>query len=135
MNGKITLITPPDIFENELTSILFIHLNDEDQNKVSDWFAKSNINENVNIYFFDKEIDVTWLLYALNRCEFKFIDLDGLNTITSVLCGHILGKRDLFYKTDDKNKAAVCQYINQNKVIDIESFLERVFNGKNRSTS
>ena len=31
MNGKITLITPPDFFENDNHSILFVHLNDTDQ--------------------------------------------------------------------------------------------------------
>jgi hypothetical protein len=135
MQGKITLITPPDFFENELTSILFIHLNDEDQGKVSDWFANSNIEENVNIYFFDREIDVPWLLHALNRCEYKFINLDNPNVVTSTLCGHILAKKDLFYKTDDENKSAICYYLNQNRITNIELFLERVFNGKNGTTT
>ena len=35
MEGKLTLITPPDIFENESYSILFIHLNDEDHKHLS----------------------------------------------------------------------------------------------------
>ena len=50
MEGKLTLITPPDIFENESYSILFVHLSDEDQEKVSQWFANSKIKDNLNIY-------------------------------------------------------------------------------------
>jgi hypothetical protein len=135
MQGKITLITPPDIFENESRSILFMHLSEEDQATVSDWFANSSIEENVNIYFFDKEIDIPWLLHALNRCEHKFINLDNLNVVTSTLCGHILAKTGLFYRTDDENKSAICHYLNQNRITNIELFLERVFNGKNGSTT
>lgn len=135
MQGKITLITPPDFFENELTSLLFIHLSEEDQSKVSNWFANSSIKENVNIYFFDREIDVPWLLHALNRCEYKYINLDNLNLVTSTLCGHILAKKNLFYKTDDKNKSAICHYLNQNRITNIEIFLERVFNGTNGTTT
>lgn len=135
MQGKITLITPPDLFENELTSVLFMHLSEDDQATVSDWFANSTLTENINIYFFDREIDVPWLLHALNRCEYKFINLDNLNVVTTLLCGHILAKKDLFYKTTDENKSAICHYINQNRITNIELLLERVFNGKNGTTT
>jgi len=93
MNNKITLITPPDFFENESFSILFIHLSDDDQATVSEWLAKADLTEHVNIYFYDHEIDVPWFLHALARCEYKYIDLDGLNYATSALSGYIVGKK------------------------------------------
>lgn len=128
MNGKITLITPPDIFENANHSILFMHLSDGDQVKVSEWLAKSTINENVNVYFYDNEVSLPWLFHALSRCEHKFIDLNNLNYITKLLSGYILSKSNTFYKTDSENESAVYQYINQNKITNIEKFLEKVFN-------
>ena len=45
MEGKITLITPPDVFENESYSILFIHLSEEDQESVSRWLSTTDIKE------------------------------------------------------------------------------------------
>jgi hypothetical protein len=130
MQGKITLITPPDIFENESTSILFMHLSDNDQEKVSSWFANSEFKENINVYFYDQEIDVTWLFFAAARCEYKFIDLDYLNHVTTQLSGYLLGKKNTFYKTDNDITAEISQHLNQNRITNIESFLERIFNVK-----
>jgi len=130
MNNKITLITPPDFFENESFSILFIHLSDDDQATVSEWLAKADLTEHVNIYFYDHEIDVPWFLHALARCEYKYIDLDGLNYATSALSGYLVGKKNTYYKTDDENESAVYHYINQNRITTIQTFLERTFNGK-----
>jgi hypothetical protein len=128
MEGKITLITPPDIFENESHSILFIHLGDKDQTAVSHWLANSTVKENVNIYFYSGETDLPWLFHALARCEYKYIDLNSLNTITTMLNGYILGKKNTYYKTEDENVSAVCHYINQNRIADIEVFLQKAFN-------
>jgi hypothetical protein len=133
MQGKITLITPPDIFENESKSVLFIHLSEEDQETVSRWFANSSLEENVNIYFYDQEADVPWLLHSVARCEYRFIDLRKFSSVTNLLVGYILGKKGTYYKTDNENSAAICHYINQNRITNIELFLEQVFNGKDGS--
>jgi hypothetical protein len=39
MSGKITLITPPDIYENGNHSTLFIHPSDEEQDIISQWLG------------------------------------------------------------------------------------------------
>lgn len=133
MQGKITLITPPDIFENESRSVLFIHLNDADQESVSQWFAKSDIDENLNLYVYDHEIDLPWLFHALGRCDTVFINLDGLNDVSKYLCGYLLGKKKVYYKTANESTAAIFHYINQNRITKIENFLERVFDVETRS--
>ncbi len=133
MNGKITLITPPDIFENDSYSVLFMHLSDEDQEKVSEWLAKSNIEEHINVYFYDHEIALPWLFHAMSRCDYKYIDLNGVNQATSALSGYILGKKNTFYKINDESLSAVYHYLNQDRITNIESFLEKAFNGQNRS--
>lgn len=131
MEGKLTLITPPDIFENESYSLMFVHLSDEDQEKVSQWFANSDIKENINIYFYSGETDLSWFFHALARSEYKYIDLDSLNSVTSTLSGYMLGKKNTYYKTGDEHISAICHYINQNRITDIEKFLQRAFNDKN----
>jgi hypothetical protein len=130
MDNRITLITPPDFFENESHSILFIHLGEEDQSVVSRWLADANLTEHVNIYFYDHEISLEWFFYALSRCEYKYIDLDALNHITAQLSGYVLGKKNTYYKTSNESTSAVSHFINQNRITKIESFLERAFNDK-----
>lgn len=133
MNGKITLITPPDIFENENLSILFCHLSDKDQELVSKWLSNTQIEKNFNIYFYNNEPNMEWLLYTINLCDFKFINLDTRNIITGTLTGHLLAKDNFYFKTSDANLAQICQYINSNRIIKIEDFLEKVFDGQNRN--
>lgn len=130
MENKITLITPPDFFENESFSILFVHLSEEDQGKVSSWLANANLTEHINIYFYDHEIDLNWFFYTLSRCEYKYIDTNDLNYATQALSGYILGKKNTYYKVDDESMSAVYHYINQNRVTNIESFLERALHDK-----
>ena len=127
MTGKLTLITAPDFFENSNKSILFIHLSDADQDAVSRWLALNPVVDNINLYVYNGEPNVSWLMYALSRCDYKYIDLDELNYITSALSGYMLGKHDFYYKTADENIAAVYSYINNNKINCIEHFLEKVF--------
>jgi hypothetical protein len=130
MEGKITLITPPDVFENESYSILFIHLSEEDQEAVSRWLATADIKENINIYFYSGETELTWFFHAMAVAEYKYINLDELNNVSSVLNGYILGKKNTYYKTTDENVSAICHYINQNRITNIETFLEKAFNDK-----
>jgi hypothetical protein len=132
MNGKITLITPPDIFENDSYSVLFMHLNDSDQEKVSEWLAESDIEEHINVYFYDHEIDLPWLFHALSRCDYKYIDLNEVNDVTRSLSGYIVGKKNTFYKINDESQSAVYHYINQDRITNIETFLEKAFNEQNR---
>ena len=135
MDNKITLITPPDFFENDSYSIMFVHLGEEDQTRVSKWLANADLKEHINIYFYDHEINLEWIFYALSRCEYKYIDLNGLNYATSTLSGYILGKKNTYYKTDNENTSAVCHFINQNRITTVESFLERAFNDEIRNKS
>ena len=133
MDGKITLITPPDVFENDSHSVLFMHLSDEDQELVSEWLSKSNIKQHINVYFYDQEIALPWLFHAMGRCDYKYIDLNDVNRVTSALSGYILGKKNTFYKIDDESLSAVYHYVNQDRITNIESFLEKAFNEQNRT--
>jgi len=130
MDGKILLITPPDIFENGNQSILFVNLTDKDQDAVSKWLSTSDIKEDLNIYFFNGEPNVPWFFHAIGCCEHKYIDLDCHNYVTQALSGYVLGKHGFCYKTQDVNLASVYGYINNNRVSRVEEFLERALSGK-----
>lgn len=128
MNGKITLITPPDIYENENISILFINLKEEDQELVSKWLADNNIDQNINLYVYNDELNITWLLYAVARADYSVINLTNMGEITQLYSSYLLGK-NINYYTDNEHLAAMFTHINNNRIKNITSFLEGIFSG------
>jgi hypothetical protein len=125
MSLKITLITPPDIFENDNESIFLINLNEEDQNAATDWLSKYDSEKDLNIYFYQGEINMPWFLHAMAVSTYKYIDIDANRPMTDLLAGYILGKNNVYYKTADQNTAAVYNYINSNRVSNVVTFFER----------
>jgi hypothetical protein len=129
MQGTIKLITPPDFFETGDLSILLVHLSDQEQDAASQWLAKSNFNQDLNIYVYDGEHNISWFLYAAARCEHKYLNLDSLNLITQSLSGYLLGRQDFYYHTENDQVAEIYSHISQNRVSSIEGFLETVLGG------
>jgi hypothetical protein len=127
MQGKITLVTSPDFFENSNDSVLFMHLNDEEQASISIWLKNTDIKDNINFYLYSGEDDIPWLFYAMGICKHKYINIDGYTDITKTLSSYILSKSDVHYKTNDDTLAKIYSYINHNRIINIEQFLENTF--------
>lgn len=127
MTGKITLITPPDIYENSNKGILFLNLSEQDQEIASKWLAERKLEHNLNFYIFSGEPNIMWLLHSAGVCEFKFVDLDQSNEVSSAIVPYLLGKAGFFYKTENENLAAIYSHINTNRVSNIKQFLEKVF--------
>jgi hypothetical protein len=128
MPAKITLITPPNIFQNDCLSVLFLDLTDVEQDEVSAWLVKEDIN--LNIYFYQGETNVPWVLHALSCADYKYINVNNWSAITSYLAGYILSKNNVFYSAEDISVADLYSYINNNRVKTAVDFLEQVFGGK-----
>ena len=135
MSGKITLITPPDIFENSNPSILFVHIDDKEQDIISKWLSNADLRHDINFYVYSGEVNVSWFLYALSRCEYKYINIDCVNYITHAISGYALSKSGTFYKTTDENLAGVYSHINSNRVNQVEQFLESILGAKTSNKS
>ena len=130
MSNKITLITPPDFYENSNYSGLFIGMTDQDQDAASRWLGeKSGDYDDCNFYYYQGEPNTDWLFYALNRSDIKFLNLDCDHAIINVLGSYILGKSNVYYTTQDPNLKALLSYINNQYVPNVETFLEKAFNG------
>jgi hypothetical protein len=127
MDNKITLITPPDFFENGNFSILLIGLTDEDQNTVSAWLAERKFKFDINIYFYNGEQNMEWLLYAIARSDAKFLNFNSENAIINFIGSYILGRSDCYYTTEDTNLKALMSYINNLFVPNVTTFFEKVF--------
>lgn len=130
MEGKITLITPPDFYENNNKSILFFHLSEEQQDAVSKWLSESNSTEDLNLYVYSNEDNLPWLFYAFNRCQYKYINFDEANLVTERLASYFLSRGNTYFTTSDDNLSAIYSHINGNRISHIENFLERTLIGK-----
>jgi len=128
MSSKITLITPPDIYENSNTSLMLIGLSDKDQDQASLWLGNNAKDIDLNLYFYQGEPNMPWLLYALNRADATFINLDIDNAIITSMGSYILGKPGVYYTTQDSNMKSLMSHINNNFVPDVETFLKKVLN-------
>lgn len=127
MSNKITLITPPDFYENENFSILFLGLTEDQQEEVSQWLGKQESLPETNIYFYQGEPNAPWLLYALNRANVKFLNYDTEYAIINLLGSYALSKPQTYYTTDNLNLKELMCHINNKFVPDITTFLEKVF--------
>ncbi len=130
MSLTITLITPPDIFENDSPSIFLINLTEKEQDEATKWLADCKRTLDLNIYFVQKEPNVVWFLHAMACSSHKYINLDDAGSMVDMLSGYALSKPNTYYCTQDKNKHAVYSHINQNRVNSVKDFLERAIGEK-----
>jgi hypothetical protein len=128
MKNKITLITPPDYFENNSPSLLLIDLDIDSQEQISAYLANSKFNIDTNIYFYMGENDPRWLLYALGKSNIAFVNLDNLSVIAEELKSYLLSKPHVYFTTQNSNLATTMSIISQNRVPDFDFFLDQIFN-------
>lgn len=127
MKNKITLITPPDFFENESPGILLIDINSSYQEQMTEFLTNSTYEKDLNIYFYMGENDPKWLLYALSKSKITYVDIDNLTQASKELQSYILGKATVFYSTHNPDLAQTLELINKNRVPDLSYFLENQF--------
>jgi hypothetical protein len=128
---KITLITPPDFYENDTYSILLIGITEEEQDQISHQLGQLDSDSPLNIYYFQGDNNMEWLLFALNRCNAVYINTDSGTDLIKWFASYMLGKSNVWYNTSDKELKALFSYINQKFVPDIKTFIEVQFDNKN----
>jgi hypothetical protein len=124
---KITLITPPDFFENQTPSILFVNITEAQQDQVSLLLGKQSGEGSLSIYYYQGENNPEWLLYALNRCDAVFVNADTDSDITRWMMSYILSKTNVWYHVSDPNLKSLFSYVNQRWIPSVDKFLEVYF--------
>lgn len=130
MTPKITLITPPDIYENRNPSILLIDVPEHEQDQISQGLSHLTNVKSINIYFYQGEPNVSWLLYALAVADFTYFNVDERSPISEILAGFVLSKSTVFYSTKDKHLVSIYNHINNNCVDNIQEFVNKIFSMK-----
>lgn len=127
---KITLITPPDFYENETYSILLVGITEEEQDQISHQLGQLDSDTPLNIYYFQGENNMEWLLFALNRCNAVYINANSGTDLIKWLASYMLGKSNVWYTTSDDDLKSLFSYINQKYVPNISKFIEAHFDDK-----
>lgn len=127
MENKLTLITPPDFYENNNQSILFLSISDTEQETVSVWLKDNEIPEDLNLYTYQGENNIEWLLYALARSDTKYINLDSEDAITNVMASYIISRPNVFWHTENTDLKLVLEHISNGYVNSVEDFLQNLF--------
>lgn len=122
--NKITLITPPDYFENSNPSILLIGLNEEQQDQITVCLGNTDVSPDLNVYYYQDEDNLEWLLYALARAGAIFVNGDCENFTVKNLLSYILSRPNVYWTTKDEDIKKLFSYINGHYVNTIEDFFK-----------
>ena len=126
MTGKITLISPPDIYVNRGFSIILVNTTEDEQETISDWFGKNNLTKEISIYFYNNENNLQWLLPAFNISHQRYVNVDNSKDQSSVLMSYMLSGDNCYYSTKDKNAQEIFSLLNTSRLENITEFLEKV---------
>lgn len=129
MGTKITFISPPDIYQNNKLSLFLVDPNEKDQEQVAEWL-KDQDDLDINLYYYQGESNVPWLLHSLAASKYKYLNIDNMSAVTSYLVGYILSKPGSYYSTTDLNVSELFSHLNHNRVQNAQDFLRQIFNGQ-----
>lgn len=126
MTGKITLISPPDVFVNRGPSIILVNTTDEEQSQISDWFGANDLSNDVSIYFYNNERNVQWLITAFSLATHKYVNVDNTTDESNVLLSYMLSGPRCYYTTNNQNAHEIFRLLNTSKLESVTEFLEKV---------
>lgn len=116
----VNLITPPDKLLNNNLSFLLINPSVEVKEQFND-MLKDLDGKTINLYLWESEGDVSWLLDIAQSVDYVIIDIDNTKEMQWVI-GYLLSFDKTFYLTNQGEM----QYniLNINRVYDIRQIAE-----------
>lgn len=135
MTGKITLISPPDVYVNRGFSVILVNTTEEEQEKISNWFGENNLSKEISIYFYNNERNVQWLITAFNLAQYKYVNVDNSLDQSNVLLSYMLSGDNCYYSTNNENAHEIFRLLNTSKLESVTEFLEKVIPIDNPETS
>lgn len=135
MTGKITIISPPDIYINKTQSIILVNTTEQEQEQVSEWFSQNPLNQELSIYFYNNEKNLQWLVMSFAVANYRYINLDNTQDESHLLASHFLSSDNCYYKITDPNLFEVYRLVNTSKLDIITDFLDKVVTIEHVETS
>jgi hypothetical protein len=130
MTGKITLISPPDVYVNKSFSIILVNTTDEEEAKITDWFSEQDLHKEVSIYFYNGNNNLQWLVTAFAISKFRYVNVDNTHNLeadnSKFLLSHMLSSDNCYYTLTDNNMFEIYRLLNTSKIDSVTDFLDRV---------
>lgn len=126
MTGKITLISPPDVFVNKSASIILVNITPGEQESVSNWFSEHPLGRELNIYFYNNEQNISWLVTAYNVAQYRYVNIDNTADQSGVLTSYLLSLENSYYSTSSNDTFEIFKLLNTSKVDSVIGFLDKV---------
>lgn len=121
VDGKINLITAPDILFNKSKSLLLIQPNYDIKKGLEEYLR--NDTENINIYVYNESTyDIKWLLEVSHLVSMIIIDIDNVNNQVYNFISYLLSLPNTWYKTN--NTQIPWDLINKNKFFDFQDIIK-----------
>lgn len=125
MTGKITLISPPDVFLNKAHSIILVNTTSEEQEAISDWFVNQNLKRELSVYFYNNERNLQWLLTAFNIAKYRYVNVSNTRDESGLMLSFLLSLENCYYSINDANQYEIFRLLNNSKIEKITEFLEK----------
>jgi hypothetical protein len=126
MPGKITLISPPDVYINRGFSIILVNTTDAEQEAISNWFTENSLDSEISIYFYNNERNLQWLVTAYAMSKYRYINIDNTSDESKLLISHFLSSDNSYYTLSDTNLYEVFRLLNTSKLESVLDFLDKV---------
>jgi hypothetical protein len=130
MTGKITLISPPDVYVNKSYSIILVNTTDEEESKITEWFTEHNLEKEISIYFYNGTNNLQWLVTAFSIAKHRYINVDQTYQLTNdnshYLLSYLLSCDNCHYTLKNDNLFEIYRLLNTSRIDSITEFLDRV---------
>jgi|TARA_B110000503_G_scaffold45207_1_gene73787 hypothetical protein len=126
--SDITIITPPDILNNDVLGLLLIFPSTVLKNDINRIVSKYTIP--INIFLYEtQEPDLKWLLTQSKKVDYTILDIDNCDLTTRTFVSHLVAQSNTFYLT--KDNVTPYNIISKNKFYDL-SWLENILINNDR---
>jgi hypothetical protein len=120
MQNSIKIITPPDLIFDQAESILIVCPSTELKKSLEEYLV--NHEDAVNIYLFNNETNIKWLLITAKMSDIIIVDIDNCGENVSHFLGYLLTLPNTYYKCE--HKKVEWELINQNRFFDFPNILK-----------
>jgi len=118
----INIITAPDFLHNENPNVLVVCPSYKNKQLLNQ--ALLDIDVGMNLYLYEDEPDLEWLLNATGICDLIFCDVDNVPKNIKVLLGYIISLNKTFYLTNDN--LIPYNMLNPNKIDNLDAFISKL---------
>jgi hypothetical protein len=152
--GQITLVTPPDFFQNQNKSFCLINFSKRDKDSFADQLNKYMPNEDITVYLWDdnnfsvtdtvdktdpsydayvKEWqhnqtnrDYNWLLNACREANTVILNMDYISKPLMVWSGYILTLSKTHFINGNEAEAKILNVLNRNRTESVVHLFQKL---------